>query len=183
MAGVGGKGVLTAGLLLAEAGTSLYPHVLWFPSYQAAKRGGPCECSVVLSQEEIASPVLSETETLIIMDKSQLKPFIGRLIKGGLLIIDSTGFKDEISSSDHQVMKIPAVEIAMSLQSLQSANLILLGAYVRLKHVLPASIFEEQLKEQFSGKERQLKTNLEAFDRGWQLGEENYLVNPNLLSD
>mgnify|MGYP001599786966 CR=1 len=169
MAGVGGKGVLTAGLLLAEAGASQFPHVLWFPSYQAAKRGGPCECTVILSAEEIASPALSETESLIIMDKSQLRPFLGRLSSGGLLIVDNTGFEAEVSRKDINIIKIPAVEMAVGMRSLQSANLILLGAYVRLKQVLAVNIIEEELREQFSSREQQLKTNLQALYSGWQL--------------
>lgn len=177
MAGVGGKGVLTAGLLMAQAGMSVYPHVLWFPSYQSAKRGGPCECSVILSMEEIASPVLSQSETLFIMDKSQLKPFIGRLCKGGLLIIDSTGFNEEISRDDIQIVKVPAIEIAVGMQNLQSSNLILLGAYLGLKQVIPVSKVEEQLKNQFSGKEQQLTANIEALHRGTQIAADYINLN------
>jgi len=91
MTGVGGKGVLTAGLLLAQAGMARYRNVLWFPSYQAAMRGGPSECTVILSDEDIASPILTQAQALVVMDSSQLRAFEGRVKPGGILITESAG--------------------------------------------------------------------------------------------
>jgi len=126
MTGVGGKGVLTAGQLLAQAGMSRYKYVLWFPSYQAAMRGGPCECTVVLSEEEIASPILSQAQSLVVMEPSQLKPFEHRVYPGGLLLIEEAGFSGECRS-DVNLVVVPAVETAVRLGNPQVANLILLA--------------------------------------------------------
>src|SRR3989304_3066242 len=109
MTGVGGKGVLTAGLLLAQVGMNQYKNVLWFPSYQAAMRGGPCECSVVLSADDIASPILSQTQTLIVMDATQLKDFQDRVRPGRLFLAEKAGHREKIGRTDVKIVQIPVV--------------------------------------------------------------------------
>ena len=78
MGGIGGRGVLMAGLLLARAAMGQYENVVWFPSYASAMRGGPCECTVILSSDRIASPLLTQTGTVVIIDASQLNTFGNR---------------------------------------------------------------------------------------------------------
>lgn len=168
MTGVGGKGVLTAGQLLAQAGMAQYRHVLWFPSYQAAMRGGPCECTVVLSDEEIASPILTETQSLVVMEPSQLKPFEHRLIPGGLLLVEEAGFSGECRR-DVRLAVVPAVATAVRLGNPQAANLVLLGAYLELTQAIPLELVEKELERRFRGQEGALKLNREAFYLGAEL--------------
>jgi 2-oxoglutarate ferredoxin oxidoreductase subunit gamma len=152
MTGIGGKGVLTAGLLLAQAGMGLYKNVLWFPSYQAAMRGGPCECTIILSDEEIASPILSQAQALIVMEPSQLKPFEHRVQPKGLLLIEKAGLSEGVERGDVKVIPIPAVEMALQSGDSQVANLIFVGAYIGLTGVIPLEMVERELEDRFKGK-------------------------------
>lgn len=170
MAGVGGKGVLTAGLLLAQAAMDHYKNVLWFPSYQAAMRGGPCECTVILSQEEIASPVLTQAQALVVMEPSQLKPFEGRVVPGGLLIAESAGLpQGAVSRQDVAVALVPAVQAALELGETQASNFVLLGAYLELSGALSLEVVKAHLEKRYGGREKTLSLNLAALRRGVQL--------------
>ncbi len=170
MAGVGGKGVLTAGLLLAQAAMDYYHSVMWFPSYQAAMRGGPCECTVILSQVEIASPILTQANSVVIMEPSQFKPFEGRLIHGGLFIAESAGLQQEaISRKDARLVLVPAVEAALELGETQISNFVLLGAYLELTGALLQSVVESHLEKRYAGREKSLSLNLAALRRGAHL--------------
>lgn len=169
MTGVGGKGVLTAGLLLAQVGMNQYKNVLWFPSYQAAMRGGPCECTVVLSDDDIASPILSQTQTLIVMDATQLKDFQDRVKPGGLLLTEKAGHKEKIGRSDVKVVQIPAVELAINMGDGQASNLILLGAYIQLTGAISLSVMEKELEKRFATKQKALALNKKALNEGARL--------------
>jgi 2-oxoglutarate ferredoxin oxidoreductase subunit gamma len=170
MAGVGGKGVLTAGLLLAQAAMEHYQSVLWFPSYQAAMRGGPCACTVIISQDEIASPILTQTQALVVMEPSQLKPFEGRLAPGGWLIAESAGLpQDAITRKDTHLALVPAVEAALELGETQASNFVLLGAYLELTNALPMEVVEAHMEKRYGGREKALSLNLAALQRGAHL--------------
>lgn len=169
MTGIGGKGVLTAGLLLAQVGMNRYKNVLWFPSYQAAMRGGPCECTVVLSDDDIASPVLSQTQALVVMEATQLKSFQDRVKPGGLLIMEKAGLKERVERRDVQVIEIPAVEWAVNMGDSQASNLVLLGAYIKLTGAIPLSLMEAELEKRFAGKAKALAVNKKALHEGARL--------------
>ncbi len=151
MAGTGGKGVLTAGKLLLEAGASVYEHVLYFPSYSTEMRGAASECSLILSDNPIGSPVLPKVDTMIIMDQSQLEAFESRLRPGGLMVLETTGQKSKVKREDIRILEISAMTIANALGDVRSANLVLLGAYVQATGVVPLEVIEEQVKEKFRG--------------------------------
>src|SRR3990172_2264878 len=86
--GTGGMGALTSGRLLLEAGLARFAHGTWFPSYDTRQRGGPAECTVILSDEEVYSPVCQELPALIMMHRSQLDRFRERVIPGGLAVLE-----------------------------------------------------------------------------------------------
>lgn len=133
----------------------------------AAMRGGPCECTVVISEGDIASPVLSKSDSVIIMESSQLKDFIARVKPGGRLFIDSSIVTDDVKRNDIEVVAIPATEIALKVGDGQVANLVLLGAYLEKTKVLPISAVEEELASKLAGrKEALLKLNKIALEEG-----------------
>ena len=173
MTGVGGKGVLMAGMLLAQAAMSQGKQVLWLPSYSAAKRGGPCDCSIIISDDRIASPVISSAEAVIVMDTSQLKVSEGRVRPGGIIIIESAGLKDKISRDDLIELSIPAVEEALGLGDSRVGNLIFLGAYIEIAEPIPAESIETELEKMFDGRESLLALNKEAFRKGMKLAEQS----------
>jgi len=172
MTGVGGRGVLTAGLLLAQAALSEYKHILWFPSYQAAMRGGPCECSVILSDEEVYSPILSQTQSLIVIDTSQFPDFVSRVLPGGVIITETEGLHTNSVPTGIKLYKIPAMSLAVTQGDIQGSNFILLGAYLEATGVLPLSMVEEEVRKRFGNKKKVLEANINALKEG-----KNYIKN------
>ncbi len=186
IAGVGGKGVLVAGQLLARAASALYSNVTYLPSYSASQRGGPCECTVVFSEAPVSSPLLPQVDTVIVMDISQLAPFETRVRPGGLLMVEEAGLGSDfttkqatmqelqsttISRTDLRVVTIPALDIAMkTFGSQQGSNLVLLGAYVGATQVIDPAHVESDLEERFGDKPELLTKNRQAFSRGLDAG-------------
>jgi len=169
MAGIGGQGVLTAGRLLAEVAVDKYAHVSWMSSYRAARRGGASECTVIFSQDEIASFILSRADVVLIMASSQLEAFLGRVKTGGLLIYDPSGLAKEVGRSDIRLLPVNAIEIANKIGAIQAANLIYLGGYIGITGALSEEFIDRKMENRFKGKA--LSLNREAFKRGLEIGE------------
>ena len=168
--GVGGKGALTIGQMLARAAMSRYQHVLWSPSYFAALRGGASDCTVILSDEEINCPLPEKVEALIILETPRFKAFEASLYPGGAVVLESSGFKSEVARRDIRVYPVPAIEMAGQLGNPLVANFILLGAYVSITKVISLGLCEQELRQRFSGREQEI--NLEALMKGALIGEE-----------
>ena len=170
MAGVGGKGALTIAQVLAQAGMSEYKYVLWYPNYTTARRGAPCDATIILSEEEITSPLVFQVESLILVEPSRLKPFEPRVQSGGLLVVESFGLKDEVERKDVKVIKVPGVEIAAKLGDTQVGNFVLLGAYLKATRVVPPELIEGEIERRYKGNERMMLLNIKAFEEGLKLG-------------
>ncbi|MDP6560968.1 MAG: 2-oxoacid:acceptor oxidoreductase family protein, partial [Candidatus Binatia bacterium] len=167
--GIGGQGILLAGLLLAEAAASAYSNVVWTPSYATRVRGGPCECTVILSQEEICSPLISRSWAVVLMQPFQIASFENRLRPKGLLLVESAGMGDKtIGRQDIQLLPIPGQEMALKLGSQMAANLVLLGAYVSATGILSSELIEKGLEQRFGHKKEVLALNREAFQKGFE---------------
>ncbi len=171
MAGLGGSGVLLAGELLLHAAAPQYEHIAYFPSYGVSMRGGHVECTVILSQERIASPLLNQADVVVIFNNGKLREFEGRVRSGGLLILESTGLQEEPDRADIQVIKVPAIEMATAVGDIRSANQVLLGAYIKATGALAPEVVEKELERQMieKNKEKFLPTNQEAFRRGLEM--------------
>ncbi|MFO7773130.1 MAG: 2-oxoacid:acceptor oxidoreductase family protein [Dehalococcoidia bacterium] len=168
--GLGGAGVLTAGTLLAEAATTKYKNVTWFPSYAISKRGGLCECTVIFSDHDIASPLISQADGVIVAEAAQFQDFEGRVRAGGTMIVEKEGLHAKAKRKDIRVIEVEAIKTAIGLSGTsQGANLILLGAFVGATQIITPELIKRQLKKAFAGKEEMLTANLEAFDRGLHL--------------
>ena len=117
--------------------------VTWFPSYGAEVRGGTANCTVIISDELIGSPVVTNPDILIVMNDASLKKFQPRLKQNGLLIIDSSLIKDSALRSDVEVVDIPATEMSGKIGNTKSANMVLLGAAIARTGLLrDASVFK-----------------------------------------
>ena len=173
MTGLGGAGVLMAGTLLAEAAMARYKNVTWFPSYAISKRGGLCECTVIFSNDEIASPLLSQAYGVIVAEAAQFKAFENRVRPGGTMIVEKTGLESKAERKDIRIIVVPAIEAAIGTGgSSRGANLVLLGAFVGVTQIISPELIKRQLKEAFTGKEKVLVGNLEVFDKGLNIVKE-----------
>jgi 2-oxoglutarate ferredoxin oxidoreductase subunit gamma len=171
IAGLGGMGVLVAGRLLASAAARVYKHISWVPSYATERRGGLVECTVVLSDQEIASPILSRAQTVMLLDASQLKAFQSRVRPGGLVIAESASLKDNPARTDFRLLPVSGLEIAMGMGGMVVNNMIMLGVYTELIKPLLPDLIEKELESRYARKEAILKSNTQAFRRGLELGK------------
>lgn len=133
LAGFGGQGVMSMGQLLAYAGLEEDKYVSWIPSYGPEMRGGTANCSVTISDEEVSSPIITEPNTLIVLNRPSLEKFEKDVQPNGWLLLNSSLIDLEPSRQDLHVLKIPALEIANEkLNNSRVANMIILGAFVQI---------------------------------------------------
>ncbi|MCD6358818.1 MAG: 2-oxoacid:acceptor oxidoreductase family protein [Dehalococcoidia bacterium] len=170
-AGIGGMGALLAGQILTRSAATQYEYVIWSPNYTTARRGAPCDCTVVLSDEEIDSPILERVQTIVVVAAPQLKAYEDRVKPGGLIITESSGLVDDVGRKDVKVVKVPALEIMLKRGRRVGSNMVMLGAYVGVTKALPAELVEKGIEKQFAGKEY-LSFNKQAFNEGLKLGME-----------
>jgi 2-oxoglutarate ferredoxin oxidoreductase subunit gamma len=136
IAGSGGQGILFLGKLIAYSGMLEGKEVTWFPSYGAEIRGGTANCTVIVSEEMIGSPVIRNPNILIAMNEASYNRFSERLLPGGVLIYDSSLINARDKRSDIKTVGVPATEVSASLKNTKSANMVMIGALVGLTHAL-----------------------------------------------
>ena len=136
IAGFGGQGVLSMGKILAYGGIMQDQEVSWLPSYGPEMRGGTCNVSVVLSDKKISSPVLSKFDTAIILNQQSMDKFEKQVKPGGLLIYDTNGITRHPERTDITICRIDAVEEAAKLGNAKAYNMVVLGAYLKMKPVV-----------------------------------------------
>jgi 2-oxoglutarate ferredoxin oxidoreductase subunit gamma len=168
-AGFGGQGVLSMGLNLAQAAMMEGKHVTYLPSYGAEVRGGTANCTVVISDEEIASPVASAPEFVVAMNKPSLVKFQNQIQSGGVLLVNSTLVDAELSRGDIDVVKVAAGEIADKLDSPKSANMVMLGAFIKKSNLVSINTVIEELKNTLKKKENLIAINEKALMAGYNL--------------
>ena len=129
MAGTGGQGIMIMGQLLAHAGMLENRHVVWFPSYGPEARGGTADCTVIVSSEEIGSPISAHPDTLIGMHEFLFNKFQPSVKSGGHLVVNSSLINVESIRSDCRLLAVPANAIAEEIGNSRAANMVVLGAY------------------------------------------------------
>lgn len=146
IAGSGGQGILFLGRMLTSAGMLEGKDVTWFPSYGAEMRGGTANCTVIISDEMIGSPVVMMPDILIIMNRTSLERFLSRLRKKGMLFYDSSLITEKIPRRDIIAVPVPSTNIAGDMGNPKSANMVMLGAFIAKTGILRQdsvfSIFE-----------------------------------------
>ncbi|NLW08455.1 MAG: 2-oxoacid:ferredoxin oxidoreductase subunit gamma [Firmicutes bacterium] len=170
--GIGGQGILFAGKMLAEAALSAGIHPCFAPSYGAEKRGGPSECTVILSHGELPSPCVSRSHAAVVMNGASFSREEQRLAAGGIIVVNSSVCGDvKLSREDLSLFLVPASELAEKLRNDRVANVVITGALVELlgAHVgiqLSQEHLVQGLKRTLAGKEDLLAVNMEALARG-----------------
>ena len=163
-AGFGGQGILSMAKFLAYAGMDAEMGVSWLPSYGPEMRGGTCNCSVILTDDEVGSPIVLTPDTLIAMNRPSLDKFEHTIKKGGLAIIDSDLVQRDVERTDIEVIAIPAQTEAGKLGSTKIANMVLLGALVAKTNIVSMEVILNSLKEH--GKEKFFEINKNALEVG-----------------
>jgi len=147
MAGFGGQGVLLIGNLLAYAGMREKLNVTFIPVYGVEMRGGTANCTVVLSEDEIGSPIINKPKSLIVMNRPSLDKFQPKLADGGLQIVNSSLVDPVLVEQGGRIrtVLVPANELAEKVGNARAVNTIMLGAYVAATGMVKLSTVEDCL--------------------------------------
>ena len=151
-AGFGGQGVLTTGLILAEAGMKLGMNVLWYPSYGSEMRGGTANCTIKFSDKEIASPCAKKIDILMAMNAPAIDKFESSLRPGGLLLVNSSLVHEREYRDDIKVVKVPMTEIAAEHENPKGANIVMMGAMAANSDLFTEEDLERLTNEFFEKK-------------------------------
>ena len=131
IAGFGGQGVLFAGKFLAYKGMVEDKNISWLPSYGPEMRGGTANCSVVLSDMPVGSPIITNPDVLVAMNLPSLQKFVDTVVPGGKIFVDSTLIDAKVERSDVEVFYIPATQLAKDAGFSTLANMILAGKVLK----------------------------------------------------
>jgi 2-oxoglutarate ferredoxin oxidoreductase subunit gamma len=171
MAGFGGQGLMLIGKLLAEASMDEGKEVSWLPSYGPEMRGGTANCTVVVSDKPVASPVINTPWALIAMNRPSLERFGPTVKRGGLVIINSSMIDVGTGRDDVTEVRIPANDEARAIGTDRAANMVVLGAYIALTGTCTLESATRWMEHEFEGKAKVIETNRKALQRGYELGK------------
>ncbi|MBI6875399.1 2-oxoacid:acceptor oxidoreductase family protein [Clostridium aciditolerans] len=163
-AGFGGQGILSMGKFLAYAGMDANLNVSWLPSYGPEMRGGTANCSVILTDEGIGSPIVTKADSIVVMNRPSLEKFEDLVEANGVIVLDSDLVDVMPTRTDLNVIAIPAQTIAQELGSKTIANMVLLGALVKKTGIVRIEALLDSLKAH--GKEKFFEINKKAIERG-----------------
>ncbi len=167
-AGAGGQGVLTIGNVLGNAAMLEDYYVTYLPSYGAAVRGGTANCTLSISDEEIASPVASAPDFIVALNQPSAETFINRLQSGGQMIYNSSLINSIPYRGDVDLFPVPANELAKEIGNERSANMIILGAFIKLTKVLKIDSLQGSIENMMSGKKKLVDISKKAVMRGYE---------------
>lgn len=159
LAGFGGQGILFAGKILAYSGLMDNKEVSWLPSYGPEMRGGTCNCSVCISDNEVASPLVNEPEILIAMNTPSLEKFVNSVKAGGTIVVDSTMVDAAVERTDVNTYYIPATQLATDNDLPGGANIILLGKVFKETGIVSAETFKKAIEKVVPAKKAALAAN------------------------
>lgn len=165
-AGFGGQGVLLMGYVLSHAAMLKGLNVTYLPAYGAEMRGGTANCTVTVSDEEIASPVASESDVLVAMNAPSLDKFEPLVGQGGTVLINSSLIFRSVKRRDVSEIRVDTVRLAREVGSDRAANMVMLGALVAATGILSVEDAVKGMAKATEGKEKFFQVNKVAIERG-----------------
>ena len=168
ISGFGGQGVLTLGQLIAGIALNKGKEVTWMPSYGAEMRGGTANCSVIISDKMIGSPIASSNiDILCAMNTPSIIKFLDKVRPGGHVFVNSSIVKEPVSRTDVKALPIDASNIAVKLGNLRVANMVMLAAFLQKTDLFTFEDVEEVLNQRFGQRDPKLAAlNVEAVRQG-----------------
>jgi 2-oxoglutarate ferredoxin oxidoreductase subunit gamma len=167
ISGFGGQGVMSIGQMLTYAGMKEGKHVSWLPSYGPEMRGGTANCNVILSGNPIASPIVTNATSAILLNKPSLTKFKESVDKDGIMILNSSLIDEKVEINQVKTYSIPANQIASDLGNNRIANMVLLGAYLELTKIVDVeSVINAILKVLGESKAKFIPINRKALAIG-----------------
>ena len=167
MAGLGGQGVMLIGQIVAYAGMIEDRQVSWMPSYGPEMRGGTANCTVIISDQPVASPFSSEPHALIVLNRASLDRFEPLVKPGGVVVVNSSLINREVARPDLRVVSIPANDLANAMDNERLAAIITLGAFLEATgSVAFESVFKALEKIIPVERQKLIVLNIQALQRG-----------------
>ena len=167
ISGFGGQGVISSGVLLAYSGMLDGKNVSFFPAYGAEMRGGTANCSVVISSDEVSTPVVSQPDTVIVLNEPSLAKFEPLLKPGGLMIINSSLVNSRPARKDIKTLLIPCNKIAEETGTVKIANIVALGAFASHTGAISIDAISKALPKVFKrAKPDMIEMNIKALKKG-----------------
>ncbi len=169
IAGFGGQGVILAGKILAQAGMSHGLEVTWLPSYGPEMRGGTANCTVILSDRTIGSPIVDNPTAVIALNLPSLDKFEPTVAPKGILVVNGSLIGRKVERTDVQAHVVPINEIATKVGNSRTVNMVALGAYVKATGAVPLEVVKRTMAEAMreGGKEKLVELNERALDAGY----------------
>jgi 2-oxoglutarate ferredoxin oxidoreductase subunit gamma len=170
IAGFGGQGVLSMGKILAYAGMMQQMEVSWMPSYGPEMRGGTANVTIILSDERISSPILNHFDTAILLNQQSMDKFENAVKPGGILLYDNNGITRPPARKDITIYLVEAAAEAGKMLSSKTFNMIVLGAYLKIKPLIEIDNIVKGIKDSLPARHHHLiPMNEEALKRGKEI--------------
>jgi 2-oxoglutarate ferredoxin oxidoreductase subunit gamma len=167
-AGFGGQGILFSGKLLAYSALLADKQLSWLPSYGPEMRGGTANCSVIVSEEPIGSPIVSKPDVLIAMNLPSLEKYENETEAGGIIVYDNSFITKTIARNDVKVFPIPATHLAVENNLEGLANMIILGKVIKECDAIEYDYIKKGMQKVVSAKKPNLvELNLKAVEIGY----------------
>jgi 2-oxoglutarate ferredoxin oxidoreductase subunit gamma len=171
MAGFGGQGVLLIGKLLAYAGMKAGLEVTWFPAYGPEMRGGTCNCTIVLSNREVGSPISRHPHGIIVLNLQSIDKFEPELRAGGVMVYNTGLINRGAKRDDITAVPVAANQIAIEAGSAKAANMVALGAFIGASGLVDLSLVKSGLADIFANRQKLVALNQTCLDKGFELGQ------------
>lgn len=175
ISGFGGQGVMMMGQLIAYAGMIEDHYVTWLPAYGPEMRGGTANCSIIISDKPISSPVISRATAVVAMNYPSLLKFEPLVITGGFLFINTSLIEEKMIRNDLVLVEVNANEIALGLENDKTSNMVMLGALIGCTDIVKIGSLHKAMEKVFSGaKKKLIPLNKQALELGSNLVLERF---------
>ena len=172
IAGFGGQGVLFAGKFLAYKGLLEDKQVSWLPSYGPEMRGGTANCSIIISDEPVGSPIVSNPDVLLAMNLPSLDKYESEAVPGSVIIVDSTLIDRKLTRTDVKAFYIPATRLAKEMNAPTLANMIMIGKMIKESNAVSIDNLEDAMKKVVPAKKADLMgINMQAVMLGYNYND------------
>ncbi len=168
--GSGGQGIMSAGITLAQTAIDMKKHATFLPEYGPEQRGGSAKCTVIISDEEIISPLTKKCDTLIAMNELAYAKFIGDVKQGGTVVVNSSRVKT-VARDDVKTISVPVDDVALELGNVKVANTVLIGVLIGATGIVSKETIIDSLSKKFKEKSPKImELNIAALEKGIELG-------------
>ena len=174
IAGFGGQGLMFMGKLTIKTMMDEGFHVTYFPSYGAEVRGGTAKCQIIVSSEEIASPIVEAADTLVVMNQPSYERFKPQLAPDGVMLANTSLVQVSDPPPAKLIIEVPATQMALDLGDVRCANMIMMGVYNIVRDFVPFEVLIEQMKAAFGERKSAVwEINTKAIEAGRQFAREH----------